>query len=151
FRLAFHYAYEGLPTAIHPGLRGEAVARLRLLDTGRVSLGVRGGVGLFAYFTSAFTTPGISIPLGLAVGIPVGSAFSIATGVDVPLFVTFGPNGGLSAPILFDAGLEYFLSKGWQANAQVRLGPALHVTGPFVPVGSAQIAFELTVGTAFKL
>lgn len=151
FRLAFNYGYEGLVTAIFPGLRGEAVARLRLLDTGRVSLGVRGGVGVFAYFTSSYTLPGITLPLGLAVGIPVGSAFSIAAGVDVPLFVTFGPTGGLSAPILFDAGLEYFLSKTWEANAQVRVGPTLHVTGPFVPVGSPQVAFELTVGTAFKL
>jgi len=151
FRLAFNYGYEGLVTAIHPGLRGEAVARLRLLDTGHVSIGLKGGVGVFAYFTSAYTAPGITLPLGLVVGIPVGNAFSVATGVDVPLFLTFGPTGGLTAPVLFVAGLERWLGKGWLANLRVRMGPAVNITGPFVPVGSAQLAFELAVGMAFKL
>jgi hypothetical protein len=151
FRLAFNYGYEGLVSAIAPGMRGEALARLRLVDTGHVNIGVRGGVGVFAYFTSAYTLPGVTIPLALDVGIPVGSAFAISTGVDIPLFITFGQTGGLTAPILFDAGLEYWLSKGWEANLHARMGPAINVTGPFVPVGSAQIAFELSVGMAFKL
>lgn len=150
-RLAFNYGFEGLPSAIVPGMRVEGLARLRLLDTGHVNVGLRGGAGVFAYFTSQATTPGVTIPLGLDVGIPVGSAFSIATGVDVPLFITFGTNGGLTAPILFNAGLEYWLSKGWEANLHARMGPALNVTGPFVPPGSAQIAFELSLGMAFKL
>jgi hypothetical protein len=151
FRLAFNYGYEGLVSAIVPGMRAEALARLRLVDTGQVNIGVRGGVGVFAYFTSAYTLPGITIPLALDVGIPVGSAFAISTGVDVPLFITFGQTGGLTAPILFDAGLEYWLSKGWEANLHARMGPALNVTGPFVPVGTSQIAFEISVGMAFKL
>jgi hypothetical protein len=150
-RIAFNYAYEGLVTAIVPGLRGEAVARLRLLDTGRINLGVKGGVGLFAYFTSAYTLPGITIPLGLVLGIPVGSAIAISTGIDVPLFITFGPTGGLTAPVLFDAGLEYWLNKGWEASLHARMGPAFNVTGPFLPVGTAQIAFEIGLGMAFKL
>jgi hypothetical protein len=151
FRLAFNYGYEGLVSAIVPGMRGEALLRLRLLDTGHVNVGVKGGVGLFAYFTNAYTLPGVTIPLGLTVGIPVGSAFAIATGVDVPLFITFGQAGGLTAPILFDAGLEYWLSKGWETNLHARMGPALNATGPFVALGSTQIAFELSVGMAFKL
>jgi hypothetical protein len=150
-RLAFNYGFEGLPSAIVPGMRAEALARLRLVDTGHVNIGLRGGAGVFAYFTSAYTLPGVTIPLGLDVGIPVGSAFSIATGVDVPLFIIFGTTGGVTAPILFNAGLEYWLSKGWEANLHARMGPALNVAGPFVPLGSAQIAFELSLGMAFKL
>ncbi|HYV44992.1 MAG TPA: hypothetical protein VFA20_09030 [Myxococcaceae bacterium] len=150
-RLAFNYGFEGLVSAIVPGMRVEGLARLRLLDTGHVNIGLRGGVGVFAYFTGAFTVPGVTIPLGLDVGIPVGSAFAISTGVGLPLFITFGNTGGLTAPILFDAGLEYWLSKAWEANLHARMGPALNATSPFVQVGSAQIAFELSVGMAFKL
>ncbi|HVE84402.1 MAG TPA: hypothetical protein VND93_16215 [Myxococcales bacterium] len=150
-RLAFNYAFEGIPTAIYPGLRGEAIARLKLLDSGHLSLGVKGGVGMFGYFAPIATVLGVTIPLGVAVGIPVGSQIAIATGIDVPLFITFGPTGGLTAPILIDAALEYALSARWQASFHARMGPALNPTGPLVPNGSAQIGFEIGIGTAFKL
>jgi len=150
-RIAFNYGYERLVTAIFPGLRAEGLMRLRLLDTGRVNLGVKGGVGVFAYFTPTFTLPGISIPLAVAVGIPVGSAVALSTGVDLPLFITFGPTGGFSVPVLFNAGLEYWLDKRWQTSLHFKMGPLLNTTGPFVPVGSAQIAFEVGLGTAIKL
>lgn len=150
-RLAFNYAYEGIVTAIVPGMRLEGLVRLRLLDTGHFNLGVKGGVGVFAYFTSAYTQPGITIPLGLVMGIPVGSAFAVSTGIDVPLFITFGPTGGVSVPVLLDAGLEYWLDKRWEASLHAKMGPSINTTGPFVMVGTTQIVFQIGVGMAFKL
>lgn len=149
-RLTFNYGFEGLVTAIHPGLRGEGLVRIRLLDTGRFNLGVKGGVGLFGYFTPAFTLPGILLPLGLAMGFPIASAIVLSAGLDVPMYVTFGQTGGLTVPVLVGAGLEYFLHKQWEASLHARMGPTLNPTG-FRAGANTEIAFELLLGTAFKI
>lgn len=145
-RIALNYAHEGLTGSLHPSLKAEAVARLRLLETERIGIGLHLGLGFLAGFAPASPAAfAMTLPVGLVLGLPIGAAIVANLGVEVPLFVSFGPFGGLSAPILVGAGLEYFLDKSLVLSFNTRMGPALRSNR------SAEFALQAQLGVGLKL
>jgi hypothetical protein len=150
-RFTFNYGYERLLTAIYPGVKGELLGRLQLLGLPRVNLGLQIGAGAFGYFApGGAAVVGFSFPLALQVGIPIGSALVVSTGIDVPMYVTFGTIGGLTIPLLFGAGVEYFIDKSFVATFNTRMGPSINNSG-FRYGSRAELALEAQVGIAYRL
>lgn len=149
-RVSLNYAYEGMVRLIHPGVKAELVGRLKLLEGPRLGLGFHFGAGFLSTFAPGVTVYGMSLPVGLVAGIPIGSALMVNIGVDLPLFVTFGTFGGLTAPILAGAGLEYFIDRSLLISFNTRMGPALNPTVLRIST-PAEFAFQAQVGVALKL
>jgi hypothetical protein len=150
FRAGFNYGYEGFVTVLVPGVRGEFGAKFQLVDTGRFSLGASAGVGVFSYFGQFSSVTGVTLPVGIAFGIPIASALQLSLNLDAPLFVTFGPSGGLTFPLLFGVGLEYFIDRNFAATFATRMGPAINPTG--YRYGSrSEFDFHAHLGVAYKL
>jgi hypothetical protein len=152
-RIGFNYAFEGWTTRIdtRPGLRFQALLHLNLLESRRVNLGLRFEPGFFTYFTRSTTDSAFTLPMGLVLGLPVSSALNAALSLDVPFFILWGngPVGafggdGLYVPILFGAGLEYFIDRGLAATLQVKMGPTL------LEGGGANFTLQTVVGIAAR-
>jgi hypothetical protein len=150
FRGGFNYGYEGLVTVLVPGVRGEFLARFQLIDAGRFSLGASAGAGVFGYFGQFSQVVGVTLPVGIAFGIPIASSLQLSLTVDAPLFVTFGPSGGLTFPLLFGVGLEYFIDRNLAATFSTRMGPAINPTG-FRYGSRSELDFQAALGIAYKL
>lgn len=143
-RFTFDYGFEGLVSGpVVPGLELQALLRFRLLDTERFNLAVNVGFGPLLYFFRALTRFGLSLPVGVVLGIPVSSALNVAVGLDLPVYLTFGP-GDFSFPILVGGGLEYFIDQSLAATFHVRMGPTLNA-------GWAPFTLEAQLGVAYRL
>lgn len=149
-RFFFNYAVENLITAIYPGVKAEVFARVQLIDTAKLALGLELGAGAFGYFASWNSIAGVSLPVGLQLGIPVGSALMINAGLEMPLYVVFGTTGGLTLPILIGAGVEYFIDRRLAATFHTRIGPSVNNTG-FRFGSRGDLAFEAQFGVAYRL
>jgi len=71
------------------------------------------------------TQYGITLPVGLTLGIPTRDNLNIALTFDLPLFVTFGDYGTLTVPVLFGGGVEYFLDRSMALTFNFRSGPMI--------------------------
>lgn len=149
-RVSLNYSYEGMVRLLHPGVKAEVIGRVKLMEGQRLGLGVTFGAGFLSTFAPGVTVFGMSLPVGLVAGIPIGSALMVNLGVDLPLFVTFGTFGGLTAPILAGAGLEYFIDRSLLISFNTRMGPALNPTVLRVST-PAEFAFQAQLGVALKL
>ncbi|HVE87096.1 MAG TPA: hypothetical protein VND93_29780 [Myxococcales bacterium] len=147
---AGNYAYEGVLSTLVPGGHAEICLRFKLMEAGPLTLGLRGGAGFFGYFPLATFVPGLTLPVGVTASLPVNGSLAAAFGVDVPMWITFGTAGGFTAPVLVNAGVEYFLDKAWSATFRARLGPAFNPTGFRFGTPSA-LTLNLYAGMAFRL
>jgi len=145
-KLTFNYGREGIITSVVPGLKLQAWVRLMLLQTSRVNLGLTFAPGPFFYFYERFTDVGLSLPIALTVGIPVGSALMLNVGLDIPFYVIFGTGGGVVVPVLLGGGLEYFVDRNLAVNFNVRMGPSV---GSYIG-GRARFTLEALLGIAYK-
>lgn len=145
-RLGFVYGVEGMFREPAPGFKVQGLVRFRLLDSGLVSLGVVLEPG-FLYYSSFLQGPrvGLTLPVGLRLGIAASSALAVAITVDVPMWVEFGPFGGFNAPILTGGGVEYFISTDFLAFARARIGPTLRTTGR-----QTEVTFEGSIGIGYR-
>src|ERR1700737_3001007 len=84
---SFNYGYEGDVQWTWPGIKLQGLIRATLADSGSYNLGVHFAPGLFFYFHDNYTTVGVPLPVGLAIGFPATSAVNIALNIDVPMFV----------------------------------------------------------------
>ena len=146
-KFTFNYGEEGLVTQVVPGIRLQGVARLTFFDNGGLNFGMQFEPGAVVYFTSPQTTAGVVLPVGLRLGIPLGDAFLLSFGLDAPVFRIFGVNGGWIFPILFGAGLEYFVGANLAATLSFRAGPSVDTRG-FSPVSN--FALEALFGVAYR-
>jgi hypothetical protein len=145
-RVGFVYGVEGMFREAAPGFKVQGLLRLRLLDSGLVSLGVVFEPG-FLYYASFLQGPraGITLPVGLRLGLAASSALAVAVTVDVPMWVEFGPFGGFNAPILTGGGVEYFITTDFLAFARARIGPTLRTTGR-----QTEVTFEGSLGIGYR-
>ncbi|MCY1081035.1 hypothetical protein [Archangium lansingense] len=149
-KLTFNYGREGIVTSVVPGLKLQAWVRLMLLQTARLNLGLTFAPGPFFYFYEVGTDVGLTLPIALTVGIPVGSALMLNVGLDIPFYVIFGTGGGAVVPILLGGGLEYFLDRNLAVNFNVRMGPSVGASGVFGVRGRASFTLEALLGIAYK-
>jgi hypothetical protein len=149
-RFAFNYGVQRMVEIVDPGISLAMLTRLNLLDTGRFNLGMTFEPGLFFDFDERLSsTPvGMDLPIGLQLGIPVGSALMLHGGIDLPFFVTFGNGGGLWVPVLFGGGLEYFIDRNLAVSFKMRMGPSFT---PYDRGDNALFALESLIGISYRL
>lgn len=150
-KLSFNYGREGIVTSVVPGLKLQAWLRLMLLESSRVNLGLSFAPGPFFYFYNSYTDVGLSLPIALTVGIPVGSALMLNVGMDIPFYVIFGSGGGPVFPILLGGGLEYFVDRNLAVTFNVRMGPSIFPYEDFRYRGRARFTMEAMFGIAYRL
>jgi hypothetical protein len=150
-KLSFNYGREGIVTSVVPGLKLQAWMRLMLLESSRVNLGLSFAPGPFFYFYNNYTDVGLSLPIALTVGIPVGSALMLNVGMDLPFYVIFGSGGGPVFPILLGGGLEYFVDRNLAVTFNVRMGPSIFPYDDFRYRGRARFTMEAMFGIAYRL
>ena len=146
-RFTFNYAFEDLVTTVNPGIKLQAVARYSFFDQGKLSLAAEFAPGPLFYFPPSGTLGGITLPVGVALGVSVSSALYLNLGLDVPFSVIFGSFGGIVFPILVGGGAEYFIDRKLAVSFNTRMGPAIS-TRFAVP---STFAFEALLGVAYKL
>ena len=142
-KFSFNYGEEGIVTSTVPGVKIQAVMRLKLLQSNKLNFGIDFEPGpLFYFFGNRFcdrfgcyypgeTEVGLALPIDFNFGIAVGSAFMTNFGVWVPMWVTFGPSGGLVLPVLVGGGFEYFIDSKLALSFNLHLGPAIDTYGGY--------------------
>jgi hypothetical protein len=168
----YNYNYEGDVRASFPGIKLQAFLKGTLLKTPRYNLGLSFAPGMVAYFlgqdycfpviTGTHTVDGsfysaanicsavggtqygIAFPVGLVFGVSVSKALNIALSLDLPMFVTFGDYGTLTIPVLFGAGVEYFVEKSTAVTFTFRTGPMI-----FTKYGT-DLTVQALLGVAYK-
>ncbi len=144
-RLAFVYGVEGMFREAAPGFKLQGLLKLRLLDSGKVSLALTVEPGLLYYgsFLQGARV-GLTLPVGLRLGIAASSALSVAVLVELPMWVEFGIFGGFNLPILTGGGVEYFITSQLAVFVRARIGPTLRTMRP------TEVTFDGSVGIAYR-
>ena len=144
-RVGFVYGVEGMFRDSAPGLRVQGAFKLRLLDSGKVSLGLTFDPGVL-YYASYLQGArwGLTFPVGFRLGIAASSALSVAVLVDVPMWVEFGTFGGFNLPILTGGGVEYFITSQLAVFVRARIGPTLRTGRP------AEVTFDAALGLGYR-
>jgi hypothetical protein len=168
----FNYNYEGDVRAPYKGIKLQAYLKGTLLKNPRYNLGLWFAPGMLTYFLGqTFCMPvilgthtvdvsvysagnvcnsvggtqfGVAFPVGLVFGVSVARNFNIALNLDLPVFVTFGEYGTLTVPVLFGAGVEYFIERSTALTFNVRTGPMI-----FTKYGT-DLTFQALLGLAYK-
>jgi hypothetical protein len=140
----FNYGFEGDPSTIAPGIKPQLLMRLGFLDNGKVNLGMTIAPGPLFYFFGGGALVGITIPVGLNLGIAVADSLNLAVSFDMPLWVAFAGAAGVGVPILFGGGLEYFIDRSMALTFRLKLGPTVGTFG-------TSFTFVSQVGLAIKL
>lgn len=145
-RVGFLYGMEGMLGDAAPGLKVQALVKMRLLDSGRVSLGFTLEPGLL-YYASFLqgARVGLCLPLGLRLGITASSALSAVVLIELPAWVEFGTFGGFNLPILTGAGVEYFITSQLAAFFRARVGPTIRTGGR-----TTAVTLESSLGVGYR-
>jgi hypothetical protein len=144
-RVGFVYAMEGMFRDPAAGIKGQALLKVRLLDSGQVSLGVTFEPGFFvlgSYLQGSRS--GLSLPIGFRLGIAASSAIAIGVHVDFPMWIEFGQFGGFNLPILTGGGAEYFITSELTVFARARIGPTIRTLRP------AEVTFDAAAGVSWR-
>ena len=145
--VAFNYGVEGIVTAVNLGFKAQGVLHVSLLNQGPVSLGFHFEPGVMTYFIQANTMVAATLPVRLVVGVPFTSSLVGHFSTELPLYLTFGAGGGAVIPLLFGAGVEYFMGKIFGLSFLTRLGPSFDLREN----GQTDLAFEALVGVVYRL
>lgn len=150
-RVAFVWGEQRITSRTHPGLKGQLFAKLKLLDTNKLNLALSFAPGPFVSwrpFQDALV--GLELPVGLHLGIPVGSAVMVNFGFDVPFWVTFGTGSNAYTQMLVGGGVEYFLDRNLALQLNLRIGP--NVPWNYVDRRrDVTIALESFIGLGYRL
>ena len=166
-RFTFNYGVEGLLgyNTIAPGLKLQFLARFKFFDNGKVSLAARFEPGLLVYFypssgvitcnadqfgnvvcgraTSA--VGGLTIPMGVRLGIVASSALNVGVSFDLPIWFSFGRTAIVYVPVLMGVGVEYFLQSNLLLAFNIKMGPTLTSSA-----GSAVFTLESKIGVGYR-
>jgi hypothetical protein len=138
--LHLNYGFEGSTADLLPGLKAQALVRVRLLKNESFNLGLRFEPGVMMYFVSgqglcfgnacydnAYNLVAFALPVELNLGIPASAAIMLHGTLSVPFMVVVGSgrDSGPVMPILFGAGAEYFISKKMAVSFDARMGPTV--------------------------
>ncbi|MEW6433585.1 MAG: hypothetical protein AB1730_18925 [Myxococcota bacterium] len=145
-RFGFVYGVEGLVRrALAPGLKLQLLARLTLLDQGRISLGLSFEPGPLFHFYNIGTLAGFSLPVGFRLGIAASSALQLAVLLELPFWIQFGSLSSFNIPVLTGIGVEYFIQSELAVYVRIRMGPTIFSRG--VP---AEFTFDGAFGVAWR-
>lgn len=143
--LGFIYAVEGLVTDTYPGMKLSGWVRYRLWGNEKMALAVVSDPGLFFTVLAGVSRWGLSIPVGLRLGIAASSAVGLSVSFDVPFWIGFGTGGGANFPLLAGGGVEYFLTSELALSLTARMGPTIR------HYGAVNFGFEAFFGATYTL
>ena len=172
-RFSFNYGVEGAlgPTipgqssSVVPGLKFQFLVRFKLFDTGKVSVAVRFEPGAMFYFfpssgvitcasdqfgnvvcgRSGSVIGGLSLPLGIRLGIIASNAINVGVSFDLPMWFAFGRTATFLLPVMTGVGVEYFVQSNLLLYFNVKMGPTLSSGG-----GTALFTFESKLGVGYR-
>lgn len=146
-KVAFNYGVEGIVTAVNLGFKAQGMMHVSLLNQGPFSLGFHFEPGVMTYFIQANTMVAVTLPLRMALGYALSSSLVAHFSTEMPLYLTFGAGGGAVLPLLFGAGVEYFLGRSFGLSFRTKLGPSFDQREN----GQTELAFEAVVGVVYRL
>jgi hypothetical protein len=148
-RAGFAYGLESMVTSVIPGLKLNLLAKLKLLDTGKLALGLTAEPGLILAFNNGNYLSGLALPVGFRASFAPASSLAIGFTLDLPFWVNFGyfnvAPSGVYVPILAGLGVEYFVKSDFLLFFRVKVGPELK------PYSRADLALDATMGLGLKL
>ncbi|MBM4377705.1 MAG: hypothetical protein FJ086_00125 [Deltaproteobacteria bacterium] len=143
---SFNYGVEGNAADIAPELKLQGRARASLYQGQRVNLGAEFSPGALVVFRPNDQREwGMTVPMALTLGIPVGSALHLHAAVECPLWFDFASTK-LRVPILAGGGAEYFLDRSVALTLNLRTGPTLQTWA-----GTGVFTFQSLLGVAWRL
>jgi len=150
-RFTFAYGREGQVGGILLGLKFQALVRLGLIDTGKVSFGIDFAPGFAMYFpgaggVGAYTELGVALPVSFVLGFHLSDALALHAAVELPMLVTFTGYSTFYVPIYVGGGLEYALDKSLYLTLSLQTGPMIDVR-----INRPAYGLEGLFGLAFRL
>jgi hypothetical protein len=146
-KVAFNYGVEGIVTAVNLGFKAQGLLHVSLLNQGPLSLGFHFEPGVMTYFIQANTMVAVTLPIRMAVGMAFGSALVGHFSTELPMYLTFGAGGGAVLPLLFGAGVEYFMGRSLGLSFLTKLGPSFDLREN----GQTELAFEALLGVVYRI
>ena len=146
-KVAFNYGVEGIVTAVNLGFKAQGMLHVSLLNQGPFSLGFHFEPGVMTYFIQANTMAAVTLPIRMAAGFAFNSSLVGHFSTELPLYLTFGAGGGAVLPLLFGAGVEYFMGRSFGLLFLTKLGPSFDLREN----GQTELAFEALVGVVYRI
>lgn len=146
-RVAFNYGVEGIVTAVDLGFKAQGLLHVSLVNQGPFSLGFHFEPGVMSYFIQANTMVAVTLPVRMAVGFAFNPSLVGHFSTELPLYLTFGAGGGAVLPLLFGAGVEYFMNRSLGLSFLTRLGPSFDLREN----GQTELAFEALLGVVYRI
>ncbi len=146
-RVGFNYGWEGMVTALRPGLRIQLFGKYLLTEIAGLPLGVSFAPGALIYFFPFGTVRGgLTLPIAATLGLPrFVDKLNVSVSLELPFWVLFGFGAGI--PFVAGASAEYAIMDSLLVFAKVKpLGVTIFTTGPLV-----LYTFEALVGAAYHL
>jgi hypothetical protein len=145
-RFSFNYGVEGIVRyQVTPGLKLQVLAKISLLESGRVSLGVTFEPGPLFHFYWTTTLVGFALPVGFRLGVAASSAVQLAILFDLPFWISFGAFASFNVPVLTGVGVEYFIQSNLALFLRLRMGPTIFARG--LP---AEFTLESVLGVGWR-
>jgi hypothetical protein len=146
-KVAFNYGVEGIVTAVNLGFKAQGMLHVNLLNQGPLSLGFHFEPGVMTYFIQANTMVAVTLPPRMALGFAFSNSLVAHFSTEMPLYLTFGAGGGAVLPLLFGAGVEYFMGRSLGLSLLTKLGPSFDLREN----GQTELAFEALLGLVYRM
>ncbi|MGZ3446078.1 MAG: hypothetical protein ACXWLG_11680, partial [Myxococcaceae bacterium] len=145
-RVWLNYAIEGITNASAFEFKIQLTLRRLFLDSGKIKVAGTFDPGYLLWTKNGFSKSGMSLPIGVQVGIPIDEKFTANASFDVPFWFTFGDASEFHIPLLFGGGVEYMLQPNLILSFKLKMGPDIG-TGTFATTNFALYALA---GVAYK-
>lgn len=143
----------GTTSAWARGAKVQGLLKARLLEAGRVSLGLTFEPGVFlATWTIVYpgapvvVGAGFLLPVELKLGVGLGERTTLGLTAGVPFWVELQALNQVMFPILVGVGIEHSLNHSVLLFARVRGGPAVSLGGGASAVLDAQLGLAWRLG-----
>lgn len=146
-RFWLNYAVEGVTNYSAFEFKIQLTLRRMFLDNGKLKVAGTFDPGFLTFSRNGFSKSGMTLPIGVQVGIPIDAKLTANVSFDVPFWFTFGNASQFDIPLLFGAGVEYLLQQNLDLTFKLKAGPDI-ATGDF---SSTNFALYALVGVAYKL
>jgi hypothetical protein len=147
-RVGFNYGWEGMLTALRPGLRIQLFGKYLLTELAGLPLGLSFAPGALIYFFPlGVVRGGLTLPIAATLGLPkFVDKLNVSVTLELPFWVVFG--SGVGVPFVAGANAEYAIMDSLLVFAKVKpLGLTLFAGGGLLVF----YTFEATVGAAYHL
>jgi hypothetical protein len=149
-RVSLNYAVEGITAGGGYSafeFKIQLTLRRMFLDNGKIKVAGTFDPGYLLWTKSGFSRSGLTLPIGVQVGIPINQLMTANASFDIPFWFTFGDFSQFHIPLLFGVGFEYLLQPNLALTAKLKMGPDIG-TGDF---SSTNFALYALFGVAYKM